>query len=172
VLTAGVTTWTLPYSCTRVNAAVLSSSAFGTDHGKVIPLGNCAGTEVFAPGDYTAGCVIVGESYNFKIELSQFFLRDPAGQAITRGNLLVREARIVHRNSGYYIARGNSDNANIDDFFVTFASDTHELDEDGSTDLMIGLQSDDLTFTIESDQPQPVTIATVSAEVDHTDLAL
>jgi hypothetical protein len=169
VLTGSVTVWTLPYISREVNYGVLADSAFGSDHGKVIALGNANGTEVFAPGDYTAGCVIVGASYDFKVTVNRVFVRDNQGTAVTRGNLLVREVRTNHRNSGYYTVRSASGNDNVGDKTTSFTSSTNDVEVDGHLDHWIGLENTDLTFTIESDDPRPVTIATLAAEVDHTD---
>jgi hypothetical protein len=172
VLFGGVTGWSLPYTCRTVDFVVLAHSAFGDDHGKVVPVGNCGGTDIYTAGDYTAGCVIAGESYNMKVVLGRLFLRDPGGTAVTRGNLLVREVRVNHRNTGYYKIQSASGNSSINNAVTAFESDTNDVEEDGHSDHWIGLQNNDLTLQIESDRPNPVTISTVSVEVDHTDKAL
>jgi hypothetical protein len=163
-----MTIWTLPVPDSTIDTAVLADPLFTTTEGTVLLVGNSGGIYVYAFGNYTAGCAIVGRSYSSYIELSQMFVRDQ-DQAVIEGQLQIGDIRVQHRNTGKYKIEVDYDAANKTTATTTFEADDDDIQIDGNQEAGVLADSDSVTIKIKGDGPKPFTVSTVHAECDFTD---
>lgn len=169
VLNNSMTFWTLTQHDATIDMVVLADTAFGSDEGLVLLAGNVGGVLVFVNGDYTAGCAVVGRTYDATLELSEVFPRDEQGRAIVDGDLQLRNMTIAHRNTGRYKLKVDHDSGNITNRVDEFDASGNDIQEDGRKQVFIGSSSKKVTLKVESDFPQPVTISTINLEGDYSD---
>jgi hypothetical protein len=167
-----VTYWTLPQNDNTVDFAVLTDSAFGADEGTVLQVANAAGAIVYTNGDYSAGCAWVGVGYDAVIELSEFAVRNEQGITVNQGSLQLRDLTVRHRNTGYYQIQVVPDDSKTITRETTLEISGNDIENQGRSRSFVGQRAERVTINIRSDNPKPVTIATVEAEADWSDKSL
>ena len=152
------TTFTLPYNPTAagVNAIVLSS-AFGADAGTIITTGLSLGsTDVVVTGDYSAGRVMIGRTYDMELELTPPFLRLQDNNAMLRTDLRVQRVVVRHQVAGDYEIVGARDDRTSQG--TTFAATAKTVDDDGEHKSQIRGLAEKTTVTLKATGPRPTTL--------------
>jgi hypothetical protein len=165
-----MTFWTLAVPDATIDYAVLATTDFGSDEGKVLQVANSGGTICYVEGNYTAGCVILGRGYSAILDLSDHYPRDSAGRAMIDGHTLIRELTVRHRNTGKYTIKIVPDASKWRTKETTFEAGSNDIQTSGSSRSFVGLTNDVMTMRIQEDGPKPLTIASVVVEADYTDL--
>ena len=130
--------------------------------GGVIELTTYTPTTVAAPGDWSAGEVCLGRFYDFILELSQPFVRDESGRAMTNDYFLCRRVVVSHRESGPYSVSVTSRFPGFGEYLTTLDLDDGEFTEDdGLLDAMAPGRASDIIVTITSSWPTPLSVAGV-----------
>jgi hypothetical protein len=168
VLNTGVTYWTLPENDNTVDVAVLAATAFGDDEGTVLQVANAGGSVVYVNGDYTAGCCVVGRSFNALIELSESNVRNQQGLAINTGEQFLQDATVRHHNSGYYQLKVVPASSNVRVRTETFEASDNDIERRGRQRAFVGQNVEDVVIKIESTSPKPMTIVAVEHQADYT----
>ena len=101
---AGVTTWTLPFLDPTINTIVLSND-FGANTGLVIAAKTNNGTLVTADGNWSAGCAMLGRSYQMDVVPSRPFKRGFQGRANATLVFTIRKIATTHRETAAYRTR-------------------------------------------------------------------
>lgn len=146
---------------------MLAHSAFGADEGKVIRCGS-TGNVAFAVGDFTAGCVILGRGYTQLLDLGRLYLKDEQGRAVMAGRMKMNEITVVHNNSGYYKVKIAPNSSSLTIRQKEFDATGNDVEQDGELQAFVGQYAERVTVTIENDQPDPSTIATVEFDADYS----
>jgi hypothetical protein len=101
----GFTTFTLPYAPTQSDFRLVLSSSDPSRPGALLdPTSYVWGssTSVSVPGNVTAGSLMAGSKYTFRIQFSQQFPRKGDGTAVTTGRLQLRTWTVSYRDTGYF----------------------------------------------------------------------
>ncbi len=168
------TTWTWAQSDSGVDTIVLGA-AFGTDAGKV--LGDTsegaddtltlAANSASADGDYSTGAAYAGLAFNFSIELSRPYYRDPNGAALPGGWLHLYRIQTGHHDSGRYTIRGQMPRRT--DRTKEFVPPSGRVQERG-THLAYWTGEPGpggLVILVESSGPEPVVITSIEYLADY-----
>jgi len=114
VYSAGVTTWTLPFTDSTLNCIVPGFTAgAATDGVPVTPTTN-TGTTVTKSGDYSGGVCTIGRTYQSQVLLSKPTVRDGNGVTIIGPRFLIRGLSVFHRRAGSYTVRLDRPSPNAD----------------------------------------------------------
>jgi hypothetical protein len=98
VHSAGVTTWTLPYTDSSTAYQVIDCAS-----GLRIPdTSKIDATHIIAEGDYSESTVAIGRTYKSTWEPSTWFLRDAKGNAMVDGALKHKRVMFTFDKSGYF----------------------------------------------------------------------
>lgn len=101
---SGRTSWTLPYPTDGLDMAVVLGGDFDGKGGRELrPL--TSGNVLSCEGRYDDGPCHCGVRYEFRIRLSEQFVReakDAGAPVIVEGRLQLLNVQILHRNSGYF----------------------------------------------------------------------
>ena len=162
------TTWTLPFTDTTINRIVLGSD-FGSAQGTILTPDSNDGTSVVIAGDYSAGCCMLGRTYDFSLELTRPFKRRPDNTVNLDTFTTIEKVIAAYHSSGPFTIRGSYDETGIDDRSLTFTQDDDSLS--GATvktlESWLTGPADELTIYIESTSPKPVIIPTIDIQCDH-----
>lgn len=93
------TTWTAPSGSLLMTDVVLGP-AWGTRAGERVNATVVGGKPV-ADGDWSSQACIVGRGFEFKVRLSQQFIRDEKG-AVYNGSLQLKRMTVRHRDTAFY----------------------------------------------------------------------
>jgi len=96
----GLTTWTLPY-VSSVARVVLGGSFTGSA-GMEVLVAHPTTTTLTATGDFSAGTVYAGVSYESRYRFSQQYAKDQAGVALGSATLKLRKMSVFFTSSGYF----------------------------------------------------------------------
>lgn len=91
------TVWLLPFNDSTIDTVVLTPE-FGELAGMVLHA-DSQGTQIHVAGDYSAGQVVAGRSYNMLLELTRPFLKDQQGVAVLGGRLALQKIIAACHNS-------------------------------------------------------------------------
>ena len=97
------TTWTLPYQ-EPGDMSVVLGAAFSSQAGALLTTTRPSSSTLRATGNYSSSPCIVGRKYTMRYRLSEQFVKDAKGVAITGGKLKLRRMRLSYANSGYFRA--------------------------------------------------------------------
>jgi len=95
----------LPYIPDQAKTKLILGSAFGDKAETLLDPSTYvwAGANVVrVPGNRTAGTVVIGESYDFEIELSPFYLRDNDGNPDTIHTLKIGNITLNYQDAAYF----------------------------------------------------------------------
>jgi len=100
----GLTTWTLPYADSTINAVVVG---YGGNAGTVLTP-TVSGTSVTVAGNYSLGPCVLGRIYTKLIELTRPFKRDGSGIAQVSEKVRIDSIRLAHVQSMAYTIKASS----------------------------------------------------------------
>ena len=152
------TTFTLPFNPTDagINAIVLSS-AFGSEAGTVITTGLSVGpSDVVVTGDYSAGRVMLGRTYDMELELTPPFLRLQDNNAMLRTDLRIQRVVARHQVGGDYEIVGTRSDRPTQG--TAFAATDKTVDENGEHKSQVRGLADKTTITLKATGPRPTTL--------------
>lgn len=154
---AGTTTWTLPGGLDDETLdTIVRGPDFGVVTGVPVPTITNNGTTITATGNYSAGPCIVGRSFGMSATLTRPFERDERGNPELARGLLSHRLAVAYRGSGTFsvVADYTGGAASVE----TERSVTLGTLASGILDAMVRGDVEDMTVTIESDDPRPVRI--------------
>lgn len=161
------TLWTLPGG---LEDDTLDTIVLGPDHseysGFVLTPDSNSGGEVRLEGDYTAGPVVIGRSYNMVGKPTKPFPRGRDNAGIVEGKRYLTSVRAIHLNTGFYrIIRSMAGRVNKIQQFDTPSEGTPQVW--GSLLAWCNGNLDLMSFTIQSNSAYPVTITSIEYQLDH-----
>ena len=161
------TTWTLPFTDTTINRIVLSNE-FGAP-GTILTPDSNDGTSVVIAGDYSAGCCMLGRTYEMLVELTRFFRRRFNGTADLDSLVSVLKVVAAYRESGPFTLKRTI--GNHADQELTFTQDDGEI-SDSSTRILeawFNGDADNARIFIISESPKPVIVNSIDVLTDEED---
>ena len=99
------TSWTFPDGRAPKGSVVgISSTDFPTSLQMLVVdnVTRISGSVLQAPGDWSGGEVMFGESFSSSVPLSKLYVRDERGTALIYGRLQVRVMEFAHADTGFY----------------------------------------------------------------------
>lgn len=161
------TTWTLPFTDATINRVVLSND-FANPGTTLTPDSN-DGTSVVKAGDYSAGCAMLGRTYEMLIELTRFFRRREDGSADLDSWVSLQKVVAAYKESGPFTLKRTI--GNHADKSVTFSQDDGEISDDSTRTLEAWFDgiADDARIFIISENPKPVIVSSVDIVADVED---
>lgn len=98
--TTGMTTWTLPYPDTNVQAVL--GGGFSTKKGVVLNLTRPSSTTATALGDYSTSTVYFGRPYTMRYRLSEIYFKDNEDKSpITHYQLVLKNLEVIYSKTAY-----------------------------------------------------------------------
>lgn len=161
------TLWTLPGG---LDDDTLDTIVLGPDHstqsGWIFTPDSNTGGEVRLAGDYTAGPVVIGRSYNMALGISRPFARGRDGIGLADGKRFVRTVRPVHLNTGHYrVIRSMAGRVNKIEQYDTPAEGSPVTW--GSFLARVNGNLELLSLSIQSASAYPVTISSIEFQMDY-----
>lgn len=152
------TSWTLPFNAedAGINAIVLSSS-FGADAGTVITTGlSVSVNDVTVTGDYSAGRVMFGRTFDMEVELTPPFLRLQDNNAMLRTDLRIQRVVARHQVGGDYQIIGARDDRTTQG--TSFSATAKTVEADGEHKSQVRGLAEKTTVTLKATGPRPTTL--------------